>query len=146
MYMKFFVSLLLLLSSSSIVAQDLECSDFREGVFTIYTDTPIASEGTLIRKGNKQIESYYKIPDEFRKQGFPTEPVTVRMEWIEACSYLLFSGADPDEFNQADNYIEEKGGILNEMVKIEGNCFFYRSSLEVDGEELVITGRICKKS
>ena len=144
--MKFLAILTVLLCSTQLVAQDLTCADFKEGEFSIYTDSPLASEGTLIRRGNKQIETYHKIPDEMKNSGFPMEPIQVRIEWIDECTFLLFPGKDKEEYTEADAYIEAQGGVRNEKVKIEGECFYYRSSLKSNNEDIILTGKICKKS
>ena len=52
------------------------------------------------------------------------------------------SKAEPEE---VDKFINENGGVLVEVTKIEGRCFYYKSSMDINGKITVIKGKLCKK-
>ncbi len=138
-----FLSLLTLIATIAY-GQDLQCEDFKNGTFTIEIAIPIKMKGKLIRNGNEQKEVITEIPDEFKNLGLLNKTVYGKIEWINDCSYRLIYDESKDELLESQKLINSFGGILTEFIKIEAGCFYYKSSIKVNGKEEVINGIICK--
>ena len=75
--MKLFIFSLLLAISSTTLAQNATCQDYKEGTFYMKNgDNP---RFIIIRKGNKQIEYI----------DGKKEKMTLKVEWIDDCTYTL---------------------------------------------------------
>lgn len=124
--------------------QELTCVDFKNGTFDMYTLTPPLLEWQMTRTGNTQIETITKIPEEFKDLGYPMGPKGLRIEWIDECTYKLFAEDSNGELDEISQLINDSGGIFTEFIKIEDNCFYYKSTCTIEGEAMVSEGKICK--
>jgi major membrane immunogen (membrane-anchored lipoprotein) len=134
---KIITLLISMLVFSSCSEEDLTCKDFKEGTFEIsYNQMPRGYDSTLIRKNNRQIE---KIDGSV---------VYVVLDWIDECSYTAKYDESKTE-KKLLNYVKEQNdnkGIVVSKVKIEGRCFYFKSVYSSkEGEDVINTGRICKK-
>lgn len=131
----YFFIFLFALPLGSVFTQSLSCNDFKEGNFYIETQEGQVRTYDVYRDGDSQIE--------YASSG-EGENVYIDIEWIDDCTYRLTF--DPNaQLSETERFINDVGGALVEMTKIEGNCFFYRSTIVVLGEDVIINGKICKK-
>ncbi len=125
----------LLLPLGAVLGQGMTCADFKQGNFYIETQEDQIRKYDVYRDGDTQVE--------FATSG-EGENVYIAIEWINDCTYRL--SFDPNyPLTETEQFINEVGGALVEMIKIEGNCFFYRSTIIVQGEDVIINGKICRK-
>lgn len=124
--------------------QNLKCEDFKNGTFKIEIEIPMKMKGKLTRSGNEQNEVFTEIPDELKDLGLLNKTVYGKIEWIDDCSYRLIYDESKGELSESQKMVNSFGGILTELIKIEGNCFHYKSSVKFNGNEQVINGIICK--
>ncbi|MEP2935756.1 MAG: hypothetical protein ABJM06_14915 [Gilvibacter sp.] len=143
--MRNFLSLFIFLATTIGYSQQLSCEDFKTGEFFIEVSSPLKMEWEIVRNGNEQVEIYDKISQEFKDQGFPSGPLYLRIDWIDDCNYRMFFDESKGIPTEVDKKMTEAGGLLVEMVKIEGDCFYYASSINVDGENYITEGKICRK-
>ncbi len=133
--------LILLLFVFTSCAQEVTCVDFKNGEFYVPADEETPFSYKIIRSGNKQIEVLQdpenKIGDDFNKKAFEI------IEWIDDCTYRLKYDESKMNLTKNQQFINDNNGILTELIKIEGTCFYYKSTLKVKGEEQRIDGKIC---
>ncbi|WP_411894588.1 hypothetical protein [Winogradskyella sp. A2] len=134
-----------LLIGLKINAQDLTCKDFKKGTFNTTVLDPVKLNWKIVRKGNEQTETIKEIPDEYKDLGYPTDPQYVKIEWINDCSYRAKYDDSKSELTESQKFINSVGGITTELIKIEGTCFYYKSTLKVGEEEQIIEGKMCKE-
>lgn len=134
---KIFLLIIILIGLNSC-AQDLTCSDFKNGTFIIPNKSGELLNHKLVRNENSQMEFYNSI--ENKKINYGT------IEWINDCSYRLKFDETKMDLTDDLKYINKNGGIITEMIKIEGKCFYYKSVLIVDGKVAKrIDGSFCKE-
>ena len=132
----FFLIVIILLGLNSS-AQILSCSDFQNGTFTIPKDSNNEYEYILIRDGNTQMEVIEIDDKKFTIYG--------SIEWINECSYVLKYDDSKMTLTEELQFVNDSGGIVTDLIKIEGNCFYYKSVLIIDGKETQrIDGKFCK--
>lgn len=124
--------------------QELTCTDFKNGTFYASVDASSEIEYEIIRKGDIQIETLTKIPQELLDSGYPTDPLKINIIWIDDCSYVLTADNSVNEIDEVSKFLNDSGGVLTKLVKIEGNCFHYKSSVNIDGKAITSFGKICK--
>ena len=139
------IFILFILFGINSFGQDLTCEDFKEGTFKTEVLEPVKIEWKIIRKGNEQTEIIKEIPDEYKDLGYPTDPHYVKIEWIDDCSYRAIYDDSKTELTESQKFINSVGGITTEMIKIEGNCFYYKSIMKIGEREQVIEGKMCKQ-
>ena len=124
-------------------AQELTCKDFMNGEFYVPADEETPLSFTIIRRGNFQTEI---IQDPKNKLG-STHNKTLHtiIEWIDDCTYRLRYDENKTKLSEHQKFINENNGVLTELIKIEGNCFYYKSTLNVQGQIKRIDGKMCKK-
>ncbi|GAB5401211.1 MAG: hypothetical protein Aureis2KO_27960 [Aureisphaera sp.] len=139
--------LLLLCFTFSCVsfAQTLSCSDFKEGTFYAEATDPFKAKYKIERKGNHQVETPLEVPQEFLDAGESMEPYDVNIEWINDCTYKLTVDKEEGDLTELEKEMNEVE-VLTELIKIEGNCFYYKTSTTFQNETLVIKGKICKEA
>jgi hypothetical protein len=49
------------------------------------------------------------------------------------------------ELTEYQKFLNDNNGVLNKLIKIEGKCFYFKSTLSVNGETQQMTGKICKE-
>ncbi len=135
--MKKTILLLLIFMGLSSCAQELTCKDFREGTFIVPRELKHDIPYKIVRKGNTQTEI---VSDpEFKQTSY------IILEWIDDCSYKSTYDVKKMELTDYQKFINENGGILTELIKINGKCFHFKSTLTVDGKTERIDGKLCKE-
>ena len=142
--MKYLVVTFLIFSGLHLFGQDLTCKDFKNGTFSASVDDSMDIEFEIIRRGNSQIETITKIPQELLDSGFPTDPMKIKIKWIDECSYILTADDSDGELDESSKFLNDVGGVFTQLVKIEGNCFHYKSTVLIEDEDLISYGKICK--
>lgn len=140
-------SLLLLFLLIEIVAnaQNLRCKDFKKGTFIVQITSPYEMKFKVIRNGNKQTETIIEIPEEFKNIIKDNDTVNEKVEWIDDCSYRLTYDESIEKLDKYQKAINDANGILVELIKIEGNCFYYKSTQKSKAGDIVSNGTICKE-
>jgi hypothetical protein len=124
-------------------AQELTCSDFKNGDFYISADKETLVAYKIIRNGNEQTEI---VQDPDNRLGTDYNKTSYEViEWIDDCTYRLKYDDTKMKLSKFQKLLNDNNGILTEMVKIEGKCFYYKSTLSVNGVAQVINGKICKE-
>jgi len=95
------------------------------------------------RNGDVQTEDLLRAP----KGMFPDNIKTffIKLKWIDDCNYRAFSD-ESKEMDEISKLLNKNNGILVEKIKIEGKCFYYKSSWTYNGVETSLNGRLCKKN
>ena len=130
---------------SGVYGQELDCGNFRDGVFYAEISKPIAMKWKVTRNGNQQIEEVVELPEEAKGLGFPTHPRYEIIEWIDGCTYRLKYDETKFELSATEKAINENGGALNRIVKIEGDCHYYVSTITINGKETSMEGKLCSE-
>jgi len=150
--MKTIQTLILLIGITSN-AQELNCSDFKEGTFYI-PETEIDSKNTtdnendendakiekyvIIRKGNTQTEWTNGVG-----KGNPDYEI---IEWIDDCTYRLTYDNSKYELDAEKKWINDNNGILVTKTEIVDNCLKYVATLTTnDGQKITQNGIICRE-
>jgi hypothetical protein len=131
-----------LLSISAIIAQDYTCNDFREGAFFIAAGEIIPENVVIHRTGNTQIETAYTFENNVQKKS--DDEIVGKIQWIDDCTYKLVYDESKMTLSSTQKLINEGGGIIVELVKIEGHCFYFKSTSTINGEEYLFEDKMCK--
>lgn len=119
-------------------AQDLTCKDFKEGTFiTGYSEEQVPLY-KLIRRGGSQTEKVKGIRD------YKTD-LYGKLEWVDDCTYRLYYDGSKMPLSKFHQFFNDNGGAVTKMVKIEGRCLYYESTLTTNEEAITITGKLCKE-
>ncbi len=117
-------------------AQELTCSDFKNGTFIVPKKSDDEPQYKLIRDGNSQMEVIEMNGQTITLYGI--------LEWIDECSYKLTYDETKMNLPKEIQFVNDNGGIVSELIKIENKCFYYKSVLIVDGKETKrIDGNYC---
>ena len=135
---------LLIFTVSYSFSQDLTCADLLEGEFTVVVKKPVPIAYKITRKIDSQIERVTDIPKEYINSNIP-KIVYTNVNWINECSYNLSYDETKLKLTDTQKEINNTGGILVEIERIKGRCFYYKSTMVYLKNELVINGEICKK-
>ena len=131
-----FLLLIITLIGLTTTAQELTCADFKNGTFIVPKKSEEEPQYTLIRDGNSQIEVIDIDGQTIRLYGI--------LEWIDECSYKLTYDETKMNLPKEIQFVNDNGGIVSELIKIENKCFFYKSVLIIDGKESKrIDGKYC---
>ncbi|MCK0110488.1 hypothetical protein MWU58_14410 [Flavobacteriaceae bacterium S0825] len=139
-----YILIMIILISANSHSQQLTCENFKNGTFIIPADETLPISIRVERNGNNQTEIILnpEVIDaedlELRKTFFEI------IEWIDDCSYRITYNETKMTLDEHQKFVNENGGLLVEMVKIEGSCFYYMSSIDVDGEVVSVNGKLCK--
>ncbi|MFC0605375.1 hypothetical protein [Winogradskyella pulchriflava] len=139
------IFMLTILCGISGFGQELTCEDFKEGTFKTEVSEPIKIKWEIIRTQNEQTEIIKEIPEEYKDLGYPSDPHYVKIEWIDDCSYRATYDDSKSKLTESQKFINSIGGITTEVIKIEGNCFYYKSIMKVEEHEQVMEGKMCKE-
>lgn len=142
--MKKLLLLSLILIPNVIIGQDLNCGDFFEGEFIGTTPQFPGVEWKIIRKRNTQMEWPSKIPQKYLDLGYPLDTLHAKINWKDNCNYSFTYDEDKMELDENAKAMNNSGGIVVKMKKIEAKCFFYESVSNVNGEKIIINGKVCK--
>ncbi|MFD1096097.1 hypothetical protein [Salegentibacter chungangensis] len=120
-------------------AQNSSCENFKTGNFIMPPEEGYSSV-RIERHNNYQIE----IP--LNEKGLPDknkEEQYINLEWVDDCTYIGKYDATKMELTEFQKFVNTNGGIKVEMKKIEKGCFFYLSTLTIEGEEQRLDGKMC---
>nr|WP_321235294.1 hypothetical protein [uncultured Psychroserpens sp.] len=126
--------------------QDLTCEDFKEGTFIGTTPQLPGVEWKIIRTEKNQSESLTKIPQKYIDIGMPLDTLHAKIERIDKCAYRFTYDETKMKLAEYQKKMNDTGGILVEMEKIEGKCFYYVSKSIIDNKEIIIEGKLCKEN
>lgn len=130
-------------------SQNLTCKDFKNGTFIVPKDSISPITYKIIRKGNTQIElatNLHEIdPNLLKTYPHLKDKFYETIEWIDDCTYKLKYDVTKMKMSDELLFINNHGGLLTELIKIEGNCFYYKSTLNVNGEIQRVDGKFCKE-
>lgn len=124
--------------------QELSCADFKTGTFNTSISEPVQINWKIVRDGNVQTEIMPELPIELKDSGYPTDPQYGIINWIDDCTYRLTYDESKAELTESQKLINYLGGVLTELIKIEENCYYYKSTLKYEGGEQVTSGKLCK--
>jgi len=124
----------LFLIGLSSCSQELKCTDFKKGTFIVPSDTEETAPYRIIRNDTLQTE----IDSEGVKRYS-------KLKWINDCSYIITYNADKMQLNDFQKEVNNVGGIIVKVTKIEGNCFYYTSNIKGDDDSQRIDGVICRE-
>ena len=147
--MKKLFILLFILSSVTLYSQKLTCKDFKTGTFYIPKDSINPFTFKVLRNKNSQIEfitNLQEIDNTFLEE-FPEykEKFHETIVWVNKCSFKLKFDGTKMKLTESMKTLNENGGLLIEKLKIEGKCFYYKSSMNIGNKTESINGKICKK-
>ncbi|MFD1614935.1 hypothetical protein [Gelatiniphilus marinus] len=142
--MKKNIFILTILFGLNAVSQNLECQDFKNGTFIMTIEKPLPSLTKITRRGNNQTEALLEKPKELEYMNIPNK-AHITLNWIDDCTYIGKYNSAKTKLLEYQKFINHNGGILVEKIKIEGKCFFYRSTLKLKDESIIIDGKICKE-
>jgi hypothetical protein len=135
--------LTLILIGLNSCAQELTCSDFKNGNFYVPVDNENIFAYKIIRNGTQQTE-IVEDPENILGADFNKTSYGI-IEWIDDCTYRLKYDDAKMELTEFQKFMNDNNGVLNELVKIEGKCFYFKSTLDVNGETQQMTGKICRE-
>ena len=124
-------------------AQELTCSDFKNGNFYVPADKEILLTYRLIRNGNQQTE-IVEDPENTLGNDY-TKTAYEIIEWINDCTYRLKYDESKMQLTKYQKFLNDNNGILTELIKIKGKCFYYKATLSVNGDDQIMNGKICKE-
>lgn len=125
------------------IGQELDCSDLRNGIFFAEVNEPFKAKWKITRTENQQIEEIIEIPKEVKEMGYPTDPHYELIEWIDNCSYILKYDESKSDLTDSQKVINDNGGVLTTITEIDGNCYYYTSTLIINGTQQKMDGKIC---
>lgn len=131
-----------LLGLSTLIAQDYTCKDFKEGAFFITAGDIILENVVIHRTGSTQIETAYTFENNVQKKS--NDETIGKIQWIDDCTYMLVYDESKMTLSSTQKLINEGGGIVVELMKIEGHCFYFKSTSKINGEEYIIEDKMCK--
>ncbi|RZK58543.1 MAG: hypothetical protein EOO91_08025 [Pedobacter sp.] len=119
--------LFIVFASAKLQAQTLDCSKFKEGIFTMeYEGTPI----TIKRFGNTQGEYVSKAK---------VATMTFEVKWLDDCTYTLAHDA---KTHKKFPKIPDNAMITVKIIKIVGETYYYTSTSNFS--EQVVKSKITK--
>lgn len=153
------ITLVIVLFTFSLSAQNLTCLDFKTGQFYIpnteeisnYTITSSDGVSTFKHQTDSTTKQHIVIREELTQvewkngigKGNPTYEI---IEWIDDCTYRLTYNTQKLRLNKSQKWINQNNGIIVFTTKIENNCLFYTATMTTkNGENISQNGTICKK-
>ena len=124
--------------------QDLTCSDFKEGTFFSNPREDMPIEYKVIREGNSQIEIITADPQNLLGEDFAKTQYQI-VEWINDCTYRLTYDVTKMDLTDYQKLINESGGPVTEITKIENDYYFYKSTLKIGDQTQTMEGKMCMK-
>ncbi|MEW7279666.1 hypothetical protein ABW636_13815 [Aquimarina sp. 2201CG1-2-11] len=115
-------------------SQQLNCTGLSDGNFVIPKDTEDTKPYKIIRNGDVQKEINDGIVTSYS-----------RLKWLNPCSYVLTYDEYEIELTDFQKGINKAGGIIVEIIKVKGNCFYYTSNIKGDPPSERINGVMCKE-
>lgn len=128
------LGLVFLFASLTSCSQKLDCTGVQEGNFIIPNDTEGTTPYKITRNGDVQKEINKGIVTSYSK-----------IQWLNDCSYILLYDENKISLTDFQKKINSVGGIVVEVTKVEGNCFYYTSNIKGDPPSERIDGVMCKE-
>jgi len=129
------VLLLIFLSISLFsCSQVLKCNNFRNGNFIVPNDAIGTKPYRIIRNDTTQVEIDSKGVKRYSK-----------LKWLNDCSYIIFYDNSKETLTDFQKEVNDIGGIIVEVTKVEGKCFYFTSNIKGDDKSQSIEGVICKE-
>ena len=120
----------------------LTCKDFKKGTFYSPVETESPEKYIIIRNDSIQTEEILNKSDITDSRRHKT--IHGKLKWINDCDYIISYDKTKMIFGETEKFINKHGGVKTEMIKIKDKCYYYKSSLSVDGKTQVMKGKICK--
>jgi|SRR5699024_9341696 len=115
-------------------SQELKCNDFKNGNFIVPNDTEGTTPYRIIRNDTLQTE----IDSEGVKRYS-------KIKWLDDCSYVVTYDAQKMQLSNFQKDVNNVGGVIVKVTKIEDNCFYYTSNIKGDDGSKSIDGVMCKE-
>ena len=131
--MKNIIVVLTLFSSINLCAQDLNCKDFKEGLFVVLADSIYSESSKYSRKKSKQIE-----------WGEKGDSIYVNVKYLDDCNWVLTYDSDLNKLDELEEFINASGGMYLETKEIRGDTLFYNGILKNDTLPFSQPGAILK--
>jgi len=126
----FLGSLLFVLISCS---KQPECESFKVGSFIVPIDTEGGEPYRIIRKDSLQTE--------IDSKGVK---IYSTISWLSKCSYVLKYDENKMKLKDYQKQINSVGGLIVNVTKTDGNCFYFTSKIKGEAESERIDGVMCK--
>ncbi|WP_375238476.1 hypothetical protein [Aurantibacter sp.] len=128
-----FILLLSLLTS----AQDIDCSDFKTGVYIIPADETTKTPHTLTRTEKHQIE-----------EDGTGDKIYTDIKWINDCTYILMINEDltTRPISETERLVNDYGGVRIEIIKLIENGYEFSATVDFEGDVLTHKGRLYFKN
>ncbi len=136
------ILLFLLFLPLTMVSQKLKCEDFKNGNFTMTCDKFPNIIITMSRYDDVQTETLLKNESSIVDLG--TEIIYEKIEWLSDCKYKLMFDFTKSKETELMKYLNDNGGVITSIIKIEDHCYLYESILIIDGKKEKLSGEICK--
>tara|TARA_R100000935_G_C2839739_1_gene170265 strand:+ start:88 stop:519 length:432 start_codon:yes stop_codon:yes gene_type:complete len=133
----------LTLITFKIHSQEMTCEDFKSGTFIIPISENMPLPYIITREDNKQIE-ILEDPNDILSPDFQKEQFVI-IEWIDECNYISKYDESKMDMTEFHKLVNDNGGVLNKLIKIEDNCFYLKSSLTINGKTEYLDIVMCKK-
>lgn len=123
-------------------SQEASCADFHNGVFYGYSQDVDALKWVITRSGNHQKET--TITTSENDSTTNNNSLHEIIKWVDNCTYVLTY--DPTYgLSIYQKFVNDCGGSLNKIIRVEGNCYIYTSTITYDGINETFEGKICKE-
>ncbi|MDC9721373.1 MAG: hypothetical protein PSN34_01195 [Urechidicola sp.] len=133
---------ILFITSYCFYAQELTCSDFHNGTFIVPANDIFPFDTEIVRNENNQTETIIDIENTLGQDYKKT--INVVIDWVDDCSYRAKYDPTNNELENYQKLINDNNGILTKLIKMENNCFYFTSTLNVNGEIQRVDGKMCK--
>lgn len=120
-------------------SQEIDCKKLKDGIFYAEVSEPTPIKWQVTREGNSQVEQAIESDD-----GKSNQLLYEIIEWIDDCTYRLKYDSTRFELNPMQRMINDNGGALNQIIGIEGNCHYYKSTIKINGIEQSMEGKLCR--
>lgn len=127
-------SLMFFLICLTSCSQELKCNDFKNGNFIVPNDTEGTIPYRIIRNDTLQTE----IDSEGVKRYS-------KIKWLDDCSYVVTYNAQKMQLSNFQKDVNNVGGVIVKVTKIEDNFFYYTSNVKGDDGSKSIDGVMCKE-
>ena len=138
------ITLLLLFTVSTNLAQDGFCADFRTGNFYIPPTESLPISYSVVRTNDAQVETVQKAAKGLLSEQAEAPQYGV-LKWIDDCSYRIWFDDNKGPLSEVQQMINRNNGVLIEFLSVEGNCVNFRSTLEKQDEIVTFLGQQCKE-
>lgn len=123
--MKIILTSFLLLFSVFSFSQDLDCSDFKTGVYIIPADEISKTPHTLTRTKKHQIE-----------EDGTGDKIYTNIKWVNDCTYVLMFNEEltTRPITESEKLLNNNGGVRVEIIGLIENGYEFLASVDFDGE------------